>query len=86
MEVHDVRNPTSTLEPGYIFTIEPQMTTPDGDLSVRLEDMILITETGYENMSAFVPVEIADIERLMAQSGLGAHVLKVKPEKPPVRK
>jgi len=48
--------------------------------------MILITETGYENMSAFVPVEIADIERLMAQSGLGAHVLKVKPEKPPVRK
>ena len=78
MEVHDVRNPTPTLEPGYVFTIEPQMTMPDGELSVRLEDMILITESGYENLSAFVPIEIADIERLMAQPGLGAHALKLK--------
>jgi Xaa-Pro aminopeptidase len=78
MEVHDVRNPTPTLEPGYVFTIEPQMTMEGGELSVRLEDMILITETGYENLSAFVPIEIADIERLMAQPGLGAHALKLK--------
>ncbi len=32
--------------------------------------MILITDAGYENMSAFVPTEIEDIERLMAQPGL----------------
>jgi Xaa-Pro aminopeptidase len=76
MEVHDVRNPTATLEPGYIFTIEPQMTMESGELSVRLEDMILITEKGYENLSAFVPVEIDDIEKLMAQPGLGTHALK----------
>jgi Xaa-Pro aminopeptidase len=37
---------------------------------MRLEDVILITETGYENLSAFVPVEIADIEKLMAEPGL----------------
>jgi Xaa-Pro aminopeptidase len=80
MEVHDVRTPTSTLEPGYVFTIEPQMTMPGGELSVRLEDMILITEKGYENLSAFVPIEIRDIERLMAQRGLGASVLRVKPK------
>ena len=77
MEVHDVRNPTVTLEPGYIFTIEPQMTMEGGELSVRLEDMILMTDTGYENMSAFIPVEIADIEKLMAQPGLGAHALRL---------
>ena len=76
MEVHDVRNPTPTLEPGYVFTIEPQMTMESGELSVRLEDMILITETGYENLSAFVPIEIVDIERLMTQRGLGAYRLK----------
>lgn len=79
MEVHDVRNPTPTLEPGYVFTIEPQMTMPGGELSVRLEDMILMTETGYENLSAFVPIEIGDIERLMTQPGLGKNALKVKP-------
>jgi Xaa-Pro aminopeptidase len=82
MEVHDVRNPTATLEPGYVFTIEPQMTTDDGELSVRLEDMLLITETGYENLSAFIPIEIADIEKLMAQPGLGAHRLVLPKEKP----
>ncbi len=81
MEVHDVRNPMPTLEPGYIFTVEPQMTMEGGELSVRLEDMILITETGYENMSAFVPVEIEDIEKLMAQPGLGTHALSLPPKK-----
>lgn len=82
MEVHDVRNPTPTLEPGYVFTIEPQMTMIGGELSVRLEDMILITETGYENLSAFVPIEIADIEKLMAQPGIGTNALKSPAKKP----
>jgi len=70
MEVHDVRLPTQTLEPGQIFTIEPAMKIPDEHLGIRLEDVILMTETGYENLSAFVPVEIADIEKLMAEPGL----------------
>jgi Xaa-Pro aminopeptidase len=70
MEVHDVRNTTATLEPGTVFTIEPAMQIPEEHLGIRLEDMIVITETGYENLSAFVPVEIADIEKLMAKRGL----------------
>ena len=73
MEVHDVsggRSAPLTYEPGMIFTIEPAMQIEDERLGLRLEDMILITETGYENMSAFVPVEIEAIERLMKQPGL----------------
>ena len=70
MEVHDVRNPTATLEPGQLFTIEPAMQIPDEHVGIRLEDMLLITETGYENLSAFVPIEIADIEKVMAEPGL----------------
>ena len=70
MEVHDARLPTETLEPGQLFTIEPAMTIPDEHIGIRLEDVILITETGYENLSAFVPVEIAEIEKLMAEPGL----------------
>ncbi|MFN7826348.1 MAG: aminopeptidase P N-terminal domain-containing protein [Acidobacteriota bacterium] len=65
MEVHDVRIPTATLEPGQVFTIEPAMTIPEESLGIRLEDVILMTETGYENLSAFLPVEAAEIERLM---------------------
>lgn len=70
MEVHDVPVPTQTLEPGQLFTIEPAMTIPDEHIGIRLEDVILITASGYENLSAFVPVEIADIEKLMAEPGL----------------
>jgi Xaa-Pro aminopeptidase len=67
LEVHDVGGlQAPTLEPGRVFTIEPQMRLEDEHLGVRLEDMILITETGYENLSASVPIEVADIERLMA--------------------
>ena len=67
LEVHDVGGlQADTFEPGRVFTIEPQMRLEDEHLGVRLEDMILITETGYENLSASVPIEIADIERLMA--------------------
>ena len=43
------------------------MRLEDEHLGVRLEDMILITDTGYENLSASVPIEVADIERLMAE-------------------
>jgi Xaa-Pro aminopeptidase len=70
MEVHDVRNTTPTLEPGQLFTIEPAMQIEEEHLGIRLEDMLLITPTGYENLSAFVPIEIADIEKTMAEPGL----------------
>lgn len=69
LEVHDVGGlQAPTLEPGRVFTIEPQMRIEEERLGVRLEDMILITEKGYENLSQFVPIEVADIEKLMVAS------------------
>jgi Xaa-Pro aminopeptidase len=69
MEVHDVTVPFDELRPGMIFTIEPALTIPEDRVYVRLEDVILITATGYENLSSFAPVEVADIEKLMAETG-----------------
>lgn len=83
MEVHDVRLPTRTLEPGQLFTIEPAMTIPDEHIGMRLEDVILMTESGYENLSAFVPVEISDIEKLMAEHGLSDAQMKPKARRRP---
>ena len=51
-------------------TIEPALQIPEEHLGIRLEDMMLITESGYENLSAFVPIEIDAIERLMSEPGL----------------
>jgi Xaa-Pro aminopeptidase len=70
MEVHDVTAPYDLLKPGMMFTIEPALTIPEERVYVRLEDAILITPDGYENMSGFVPVEPDAIERLMAEEGL----------------
>jgi Xaa-Pro aminopeptidase len=79
MEVHDVtRGAAPTLEPGRVFTIEPAMIIEDEHVGIRLEDMILITDRGYENLSAFVPIEIDAIENLMAQPGLSEHALQIR--------
>jgi Xaa-Pro aminopeptidase len=79
MEVHDVSgglpNPPA-YQPGMVFTIEPAMQIEDERLGLRLEDMILITANGYENLSAFVPVEIDAIEKLMKEPGLSDAALK----------
>ena len=50
-------------------------------MGIRLEDMILITETGYENLSAFVPVEIADIEKMMTRHGLSDAQVKLQSDR-----
>lgn len=72
MEAHDVAGGVfdGNYRPGMLLTIEPALTIPDERIYIRLEDVILITETGYENLSASLPVEIADIERVMKEPGL----------------
>jgi Xaa-Pro aminopeptidase len=78
LEVHDVGN-SPTFEPGEVVTLEPAMTIPDDRVSMRLEDSILITETGYEVLSGFVPIEIDAVEKTMREPGLGVR----PPAQPP---
>jgi Xaa-Pro aminopeptidase len=61
-----------------IFTIEPALRIPEEKIYIRCEDTILITETGYENLSDFVPIEIEDIERLMAEEGFAERLRKLR--------
>jgi Xaa-Pro aminopeptidase len=69
MEVHDVTVAYTELKPGMIFTIEPAMTIPEDQVYIRLEDVILVTPSGYENLSGFAPIEPAAVEKLMAEPG-----------------
>jgi Xaa-Pro aminopeptidase len=85
MEVHDVNTPHGdVLVPGMVFTIEPALTIPEDRVYIRLEDVILITETGYENMSSFVPMQIDAIEKLMAETGMFEKFVPRKPSTDPV--
>jgi hypothetical protein len=48
-----------------IITVEPGVYIPDENLGLRIEDDVLITQSGYEVLSAAVPKEADDIEELM---------------------
>lgn len=41
------------------------------NIGVRIEDNILVTDSGYKNLTATVPREISDIESLMQHKGIG---------------
>jgi len=43
------------LEAGMIFTVEPWYYNHDEELSVFVEDVILVTEDGHENLTAMLP-------------------------------
>jgi Xaa-Pro aminopeptidase len=72
LEVHDVSSGQfdGVYKPGMVFTIEPALTIADERIYIRLEDTIVITEKGYENLSAHLPMEIDEIERVMREPGL----------------
>jgi len=80
MDVHDVGpyhdsdGHWRTLEPGMVFTIEPgiyipldAIDVPKGyrGMGIRIEDDILVTQTGHENLSAGVPRTIEEIQAIM---------------------
>jgi Xaa-Pro aminopeptidase len=73
LDVHDVQS-SDTLRPGMVITIEPGIYIPSDDkkrpaafqgMGIRIEDDVLVTQTGYEVLSAAVPKEIEEIESSM---------------------
>jgi Xaa-Pro aminopeptidase len=80
MDVHDVGDYKvgdnwRKFAPGMVTTVEPGLYIPAGsedvderwwNIGIRIEDDVLVTETGNEVLSAAVPKEIEAIETVMA--------------------
>lgn len=78
MDVHDaglyrVGGKSRVLEPGMVLTVEPGLyISADDDsvpahfrgIGIRIEDDVLVTESGHEVLTAEVPKRIEDIESL----------------------
>lgn len=65
LSVHDVPL-GGILKEGMVFAIEPGLYDEKTGLGIRIEDTVLITAAGCEVLTAGVPKEIADIEKLLA--------------------
>jgi Xaa-Pro aminopeptidase len=64
MDTHDIGARDSVLKMGNVITIEPGIYIPEEKIGVRIEDDILVTKTGYNNLSKNIPKEINELENL----------------------
>lgn len=67
LDVHDVGDFNRKLEAGMVFTCEPGIYIPEENLGIRLENDILVTANGPVDLMKNIPIEIEEIEKLMAQ-------------------
>jgi len=66
LNVHDPAEFGQPLQAGMVITIEPGIYIPEEKIGVRLEDDILITESGAEILSVHLPRKVEEIEKIMA--------------------
>jgi len=63
LNVHDPGEYCRPLQPGMVVTMEPGIYIPEENLGVRIEDDVLITETGHKLLSERLPRDPAEIEK-----------------------
>jgi Xaa-Pro aminopeptidase len=57
------------LVAGTAFAVDPQMWIPEEKLYIRVEDTVVVTEDGIENLTTDAPLELDDVEALMRDEG-----------------
>lgn len=67
LDVHDYGLWTIPVEEGMVFTVEPGIYIPEEGLGIRIEDDIVITKDGHENLTRAIPKTVEEIEAFMAQ-------------------
>ena len=75
MATHDVMGtfagPEEVLKPGFVFACDINFPFPEEEMGIRLEDVVVITETGCENLSDGVPRTLGEVEATIEEIGLG---------------
>ena len=68
LQVHDAGRllMAGPLEAGMVITIEPGLYIPEEGIGIRIEDVVLVTDKGAEVLSASLPRDADEIERVLA--------------------
>ena len=64
LDCHDLCDYTP-LKAGSVISNEPGLYIPEENIGIRIEDDVLVTENGCENLSKSIIKEISDIEAFM---------------------
>ena len=67
LEVHDVSDLSVSLKAGMVVTIEPGIYVPEENIGIRIEDMLLITDSGATVLTAALPADPDAIEKALAE-------------------
>jgi len=65
LEATDSRDWSEPLAAGMVVTVEPKIYIPEKGIAIMIEDMILVTASGRENLSVAAPKTVAAIEAVM---------------------
>ncbi|MBE7122215.1 aminopeptidase P family protein [Bacillus cereus] len=69
LDTHDVGTyKDRVLEEGMVITIEPGLYIEEESIGIRIEDDILVTKDGYENLSKDIIREVEEIEEFMKEN------------------
>ena len=66
LDTHDLGLWTKPMKAGMVFTVEPGIYIPEENLGIRLEDDVVVQESGEPiNLMENIPIEVDEIEELM---------------------
>ncbi len=65
IDVHDLGTRTAPLEAGMLLTVEPGIYIEEEKLGIRIENNILLTESGNIDLMRNIPITVEEIEALM---------------------
>lgn len=65
LDVHDYGYPEMEMKAGMVFTVEPGIYIREESLGIRLENDVVIAESGVDDLMKNIPIDIEEIEELM---------------------
>ena len=69
--MHDAGDYLGPLPPGAVITVEPGVYLPERGFGIRIEDEVLVTETGYRLLTKDFPRKLEDVERWVGEARRG---------------
>lgn len=65
LDVHDVPNIYQDMKEGMVFTVEPGIYIREENIGIRIENDVVISKNGLNDLMGDIPIEADEIEELM---------------------